>query len=65
MAKAKAKKLKITLVRSTISQKPPVVATVKSLGLRKINSSVEIAANPAVLGKIATVSHLVTVEEMK
>ncbi|MBO7484473.1 MAG: 50S ribosomal protein L30 [Spirochaetaceae bacterium] len=65
MAKAKAKKLKVTLVRSAISQKPAVVATVKSLGLRKINSSVEVAANPAVLGKIAAVSHLVTVEEMK
>ncbi len=62
---AKAKKLKITLVRSTISQKPAVVATVKSLGLRKISSSVEKNATPDILGKIRAVSHLVEVEEMK
>jgi len=62
---AKAKKLKITLVRSTISQKPPVRATVKSLGLRKINSSVEQNATPDILGKIRAVAHLVEVEEMK
>ena len=62
---AKAKKLKITLVRSTISQKPAVVATVKSLGLRKISSSVEQNATPDILGKIRAVAHLVEVEEMK
>jgi len=62
---AKVKKLKITLVRSTISQKPAVVATVKSLGLRKINSSVEQNATPDILGKIKAVAHLVEVEEMK
>lgn len=62
---ADAKKLKITLVRSTISQKPAVVATVKSLGLRKINSSVVHTADAAILGKIKAVGHLVEVEEMK
>lgn len=61
---AETKKLKITLVRSTISQKPPVVATVKSLGLRKINSTVEKNATPDILGKIKAVSHLVKVEEI-
>lgn len=61
---ANAKKLKITLVRSTISQKPAVVATAKSLGLRKINSSVEVVADPAILGKVAAISHLIKVEEM-
>lgn len=62
---AKTKKVKITLVKSAISQKPAVVATVKSLGLRKINSSVEQNATPDILGKIRAVSHLVEVEEMK
>jgi large subunit ribosomal protein L30 len=65
MAKKKAEKmLKITLVRSTIGQKPAKRATVRSLGLRKIDSSVEHEANPAVLGMIASVSHLVSVEEL-
>ncbi|HID23777.1 MAG TPA: 50S ribosomal protein L30, partial [Planctomycetaceae bacterium] len=32
-----AETLKITLVRSTIGEKPKVRATVESLGLRKIN----------------------------
>lgn len=62
---AKSKKLKVTLVRSAISQKPAVVATVKSLGLRKINSTIECEANPANLGKLAAIAHLVAVEEMK
>lgn len=64
MAKAKAKKVKVTLIRSTIAQKPEKVATVRSLGLKKINSTVEHDATPAIMGMIAAVSHLVKVEEM-
>ena len=58
------KKIKITLVRSTIGQKPAKRATVRCLGLRKINSSVEQEANPAILGMAASVAHLVKVEEL-
>lgn len=61
---AKAKQVKVTLIRSTIGQKPEKVATVRSLGLKKINSSNVLAANDAVLGMIAAVSHLVKVEEI-
>jgi large subunit ribosomal protein L30 len=65
MAKTKAEKtLKITLVRSTIGQKPDKRATVRSLGLRKINSTVEQKAVPTVLGMIRSVAHLVRVEEL-
>lgn len=60
---AKAKQLKITLIRSTIGQKPAKVATVRSLGLRKINSSVVQDDNDAIRGMIASVAHLVKVEE--
>ncbi len=60
-----AKKIKVTLVKSTIGQKPPKRATVRSLGLKKINSSVEQEATPAILGMVAAVSHLVKVEEIK
>ncbi|MDR3311558.1 MAG: 50S ribosomal protein L30 [Spirochaetaceae bacterium] len=63
MAKAKTAKIKITLLRSTIGQKPDKRATVRSLGLRKVRSSVVHDASPSVLGMAAAVSHLVQVEE--
>ena len=60
-----ANKVKITLVRSTIGQKPSKVATVRSLGLKKINSSVIHEEHDAIRGMIASVAHLVKVEESK
>jgi len=59
-----AKKISIKLVRSTISQKPAVVATVRSLGLKKINSTVEQEATAPILGMVAAVKHLVEVKEI-
>ena len=61
---AKAKKIKITLVKSTIGQKPAKRATVRCLGLKKIDSFVEQEPTPSVLGMVASVSHLVKVEEI-
>jgi ribosomal protein L30, bacterial/organelle len=58
-------KLKITLTRSTIGQRPAVKATVRSLGLKKISSSVVQEDTPSVRGMIATCAHIVTIEEMK
>lgn len=58
------KKLKITLKRSVIGQKPAKKATVRSLGLKKINSSVVQEDNPSVRGMVASVLHLVEVEEI-
>ena len=60
-----AKQVKITLIKSTIGQKPAKVATVRSLGLKKLNSSVVQEENDAIKGMIATVSNLVKVEEVK
>lgn len=57
-------KLKITLTRSTIGQKPKKVATVRSLGLKKISSSVIQEDTPAVRGMVNAVAHLVKVEEI-
>ena len=51
--------LKITLVKSTIGEKPKVRATVESLGLRKINHSVEKPDRPDVRGMVFRVQHLV------
>ena len=59
-----AKSLRITLVRSTIGQKPKVRATVESLGLRKIRQSVERPDSPAVRGMVFRARHLLDVEEV-
>jgi large subunit ribosomal protein L30 len=58
-------KLKITLTRSTIGQKPAVKLTVRSLGLKKIDSTAVHDDTPAIRGMIATCAHIVAVEEMK
>ena len=61
---AKAKQLKVTLIRSVIGQKPEKRATVRTLGLKKISSSNILPDNDAVRGMVASVSHLVKVEEI-
>jgi large subunit ribosomal protein L30 len=58
-----AKQLKITLVKSTIGFNKTQAKTVQGLGLRKINSSVELADTPETRGMIHKVRHLVTVSE--
>jgi large subunit ribosomal protein L30 len=59
-----AKKIKIRLVRSTIKALPRQRATARSLGLRKIGSASVQEANPAILGMVKAISHLVSVEEV-
>ncbi|MBQ9912231.1 MAG: 50S ribosomal protein L30 [Firmicutes bacterium] len=61
---AEAKKLKITLVKSTIGCKPHQKKVVEALGLRKIRQSVELDDTPATRGAIFKVSHLLQVEEL-
>jgi len=56
--------LRVTQVRSTIGCKPKQRATMRALGLRRINHTVEHADQPAVRGMIARVPHLVRVEEV-
>ena len=56
-------KLKITLTRSLIGRSATQRATVKTLGLKKLNSSVELPDNDAIRGQIHKIEHLVTVEE--
>lgn len=58
-------KIEITLVRSTIHQKPAARATVRSLGLRKIGSSTVQEATPAILGMVNAVQHLVSTKEVE
>lgn len=59
-----ADKLKITLVKSPISAVPKHKKTVAALGLKKLNKTVEMPDNAAVRGMIASVRHLVKVEEI-
>lgn len=57
-------KLNIKLVRSTIGRKQDQIATVKALGLKKLNSEVEQQDTPQIRGMIQKVSHLVEVKEI-
>lgn len=59
-----SKKVSIRLVRSPLGRLPNQRATVKALGLNKMNSHVEVSLNPAVQGMINTVAHLVEVKEI-
>ncbi len=56
--------LRITLRRSLIGEKRKARATVRSLGLRKLNSSVERSSSPELAGMLHRVRHLVEVEEV-
>ena len=56
--------LKVTMVRSAIGAKPKQRGTLRALGLRRINQTVEHADKPEIRGMVAKVPHLVTVEEL-
>ena len=59
------KKLKITVVKSTIGAVPKNRATVQSMGLRKIGKSIILPDNAATRGQIRQVGHLLKVEEIE
>ncbi len=58
-------KLRITLVKSPIGYSARQKGTVRALGLKRLNSTVEHQDAPAIRGMIAKISHLVQVEEVK
>lgn len=58
------KKLRITLVRSTIGRPATQGRVVQALGLRKLNQTVERPDDANTRGMINKVSHLVKVEEV-
>jgi large subunit ribosomal protein L30 len=57
--------LRVTQVRSKIGIKPKQRGTLRALGLRRINHTVEHEDRPEIRGMIARVPHLVSVEEVK
>jgi large subunit ribosomal protein L30 len=58
---ANAKRLKVTLVKSTIGFDNKQWLVVESLGLRRLNHTIDVADTPAMRGMIHKVRHLVTV----
>ena len=56
-------KMKITQVRSLIGRTQKQKDTMKSLGFRKINHTVEVETSPSVLGMVKKISHLIKVED--
>ncbi len=56
--------LKITQVKSGIGRKQYQRETLRSLGLKRIHDSVVQEDRPEIRGMVATVPHLVTVEEI-
>lgn len=63
MADTSGARLRVTLVRSPIGYDWRQKRTVRALGLRRLNQTVEHADSPAIRGMLAQVSHLVKVEE--
>lgn len=58
-----ANKLTITLTRSLIGRTESQRETVKALGLKKVNQTVEHVDNETIRGMVNKVSHLVSVKE--
>ena len=57
------KKIKVTLVKSTISCVPKHRKMIEGIGLRKLHHSVELPDNDATRGIIRQVGYLLKVEE--
>ena len=56
--------LKVTQVKSAIGTKPNQRQTLRSLGLKRISHTVVQEDRPEIRGMVATVTHLVAVEEI-
>jgi large subunit ribosomal protein L30 len=60
----KMAKVRIKQVRSTIDRPSRQKATIKALGLGRINRIVEVELTPQIRGMIESVNHLVSVQEL-
>ena len=58
-----SKTVKVTQVKSSIGRLPKHRATLKGLGLRRINHTVELEDTPSVRGMINKVIYMVKVED--
>ncbi len=64
MAPKESKQLRITWVKSSIGYAENQKRTIRALGLRRLGQVVVKDDAPAIRGMIATVSHLIRVEEV-
>ena len=58
-----AKNFKVKLVKSVIGCTPLQRGTIKGLGLRKMNSSVQVKVTPSMRGMSFKVQHLLEVQK--
>ena len=59
-----ATQLKVTQIKSKVSEKQNQRDTLRSLGLKRIGDTAVKEDRPEIRGMVATVAHLVTVEEV-
>ena len=59
-----AERLKVTQIKSKVSEKQNQRDTLRSLGLKRIGQSVEREDTPQTRGYVRAVAHLVKVEEI-
>lgn len=64
MDKVVMEKIKITQVRSLIKRPKSQKATIKALGLGRINKGVVVEVTPQILGMVKKVNHLVVTEKI-
>jgi large subunit ribosomal protein L30 len=57
------KTIRVTLVRSPIGFAKNQKATVRALGLHRLHQTVDHPDNPALRGMLATIVHLLKIEE--
>ena len=57
-------KIRVTQVKSKIGSEKRQKRTLEALGLKKMQSSVEVEATPQILGMVNKVIHLVKVENL-
>ena len=62
--KAAKKTLKVTQVKSVIGATASQRATVRALGLKRINDTAEHVDTPVIRGMVFKVQHLVNVDEL-
>ncbi len=61
--KVESKKLRVTLVKSPIGYTEVQKRTVRALGLRRMNQTVEHTDSPALRGMLQSIVHMIKIEE--
>ena len=57
------KALRVTLVKSPIGYKKDQKATIRALGLHRMNQTIEHKDSPAIRGMLNKIIHLIKIEE--